>query len=109
MIVQLNFTNKGQAAINLFDNSEIIEIFTRYIKTLTKNYDINTTVPVEDNNNIKEAGTVKVIVDHANCDVEVFFKELGRDIKVPLKKRIGGTNSKLDNVFKVEVKEEVKE
>jgi hypothetical protein len=35
--------------------------------------------------------------------MDAFFKELSRDIKVPLVKRLG---TKLDNVFKTEVVEQ---
>lgn len=45
MRVNLKFTNKGQVAVEKFNNEELIEIFTRYIKTLSKKYDISVTVP----------------------------------------------------------------
>lgn len=102
MRVNLNFTNKGQIAINNFNNCELIEIFTRYINTLTKHYAVDITVPIDVNQNISEEGILKVLLKNVNCDVNTFFKELGRDIKVPLKKRLDG-NGKLDNVFKIEV------
>jgi hypothetical protein len=100
--VNLNFTNKGQVAIDNFNNGEILEIFTRYINTLTKHYAVDITVPVDDNQNIRADGSLKVLLSNVNCDVNTFFKELGRDIKVPLKKRLDGAG-KLDNVFKIEV------
>lgn len=102
MKVNLNFTNKGQIAIDNFDNSELIEIFSRYMKTLTKQFAIETTVPVEANQNISEEGILRVSLANVNCDVNIFFKELGKDIKVPLKKRLD-KNGKLDGVFKLEV------
>lgn len=98
----MNFTTKGQMAIDNFNNGELIEIFTRYMRTLTKHYDIDITVPTDVNQNISEEGNLKVSLKNVNCDVNTFFKELGRDIKVPLKKRFD-TNGKLDNVFKIEV------
>ncbi|OBA01441.1 hypothetical protein A9P44_24410 [Paenibacillus polymyxa] len=100
MRVNLKFTNKGQVAVEKFNNEELIEIFSRYIKTLCKKYDISVTVPEELNGQILEEGTVKVVLDKINCDMDAFFKELSRDIKVPLVKRLG---TKLDNVFKTEV------
>lgn len=102
MRVNLNFTTKGQMAIDNFNNGELIEIFTRYMRTLTKHYDIDITVPTDVNQNISEEGILKVYLKNINCDVNAFFKELGRDIKVPLKKRLD-TNGKLDHVFKIEV------
>ncbi|MNO10349.1 hypothetical protein D3C81_2341560 [compost metagenome] len=56
-------------------------------------------MPVEVNRNIVADGTVIAMAQNVNCDVDTFFKELGRDVKLPLKKRLGG---KLDNVFKTE-------
>jgi hypothetical protein len=100
--IKLNFTNKGQLAIENFNNDELIEIFARYSNTLTKKYSVDVSVPAEENQNITADGTLKVVLDNVNCDVEVFFKELGRDIKVPLKKRLK-QDGKLDNVFKTEV------
>jgi len=97
--VNLNFTAKGQAAIENFDNEELIEIFARYSNTLTKKYTVDVAVPSEDNSNIAADGTLVVLLSNVNCDVETFFKELGRDIKIPLKKRLK-LNEKLDNVFK---------
>ncbi|MEW9701663.1 hypothetical protein [Paenibacillus sp. SI8] len=100
MRVKLNFTNKGKVVIENFNNEELLEIFSRYINTLTKKYAVDVVVPAEDNQTIVEEGTVKVELSNVNCDVETFFKELGRDIKVPLKKR---TDGKLENIFKLEV------
>jgi hypothetical protein len=98
--VNLKFTNKGQVAIENFNNDELIEIFTRYINTLMKKYAVDITVPTEVNQNIAVDGNIKVSLENVKCDVDTFFKELGRDIKIPLKKRIEG---KLDTVFKIEV------
>lgn len=102
MRVNLNFTNKGQNAIGNFDNGELLEIFSRYIKTLTKHYSVDITVPSDINQNIGNDGRLEVFLENVNCDVPTFFKELSRDIKVPLKKRLSGTQN-LDNVFKIEV------
>ncbi|WP_029192286.1 hypothetical protein [Paenibacillus harenae] len=99
--VRLNFTNKGQAAIGKFSNEELLEIFARYSNTLMKKYSIEVTVPAEGNEAIIEKGTLSVYVDKVECDVDTFFKELGRDVKVPLKKRLT-SDEKLDNVFKAE-------
>ncbi|CAH1194583.1 MULTISPECIES: hypothetical protein [Paenibacillus] len=99
MRINMKFTTKGKAAIENFNNEELLEIFARYIKTLTKKYDIEVDVPLEVNQNIVGDGTVIAMAQNVKCDVDTFFKELGRDIKVPLKKRLGG---KLDNVFKTE-------
>nr|WP_205516772.1 hypothetical protein [Paenibacillus sp. SYP-B3998] len=96
----MNFTNKGKVVIENFNNEELLEIFGRYINTLTKKYAVDVTVPVEANQAIVADGNFKVILSNVKCDVETFFKELGRDIKVPLKKR---TDGKLENVFKIEV------
>jgi hypothetical protein len=100
VVVSLNFTVKGKIAIENFTNDELVEIFTRYINTLTKKYAIDVSVPPEDNQDIIARGAIKVLLKNVNCDVDVFFKELGRDIKIPLKKRLDG---KLDNVFKTEM------
>ncbi|MNF14135.1 hypothetical protein D3C80_2162300 [compost metagenome] len=54
------------------------------------------------NQDIKAEGTLKVSLTNVNCDIHTFFKELGRDIKVPLKKRLD-ESGKLDNVFKIDV------
>ncbi|MFH5184662.1 hypothetical protein ACHHV8_19540 [Paenibacillus sp. TAB 01] len=102
MRVNLKFTNRGQIAIDNFNNGELIEIFTRYIHTLTKRYDVVISVPADVNQDIKAEGTLKVLLDNVNCDINTFFKELGRDIKVPLKKRLD-ESGKLDNVFKIDV------
>jgi len=101
MKINLNFTNKGQAAISKFNNEELLEIFARYSNTLMKKYSIEVTVPAEGNEAIIERGKLSVYVDKIECDVETFFKELGRDVKVPLKKRLT-PEDKLDNVFKAE-------
>lgn len=100
MRINLNFTNKGQVAIGNFSNEELIEIFSRYMNTLTKKYNIDIIVPVEVNQNIVTDNSLIVMAENVKCDVEVFFKELGRDIKIPLKKRLEG---KLDTVFKTEI------
>jgi len=99
MNVNLKFTNNGKTAIGHFTNDELLEIFKRYANTLTKKYDISVSVPHELNPSISEAGALKVSVTNVNCDMDAFFKELGKDIKVPLKKRLGG---KLDTVFTAE-------
>lgn len=99
MRVNLKFTSKGKAAIENFSNEELLEIFARYIKTLTKKYDIEVDVPLEVNQSIVADGIIIAMAQNVKCDAEAFFKELGRDIKVPLKKRLGG---KLENVFKIE-------
>jgi hypothetical protein len=98
--MKLKFTPKGQIAIENFNNEELIEIFARYSNTLTKKYSVDVSVPAEMNSNIVEDGSIQVVLENVDCDVDTFFKELGRDIKVPLKKRLEG---KLDNVFKTEV------
>jgi hypothetical protein len=101
MKMNLNFTNKGQAAIGNFNNEELLEIFARYSNTLMKKYSIEVTVPAEGNDAIVDKGKLVVLVDNVECDVDTFFKELGRDVKVPLKKRLS-PEDKLDNVFKAE-------
>ncbi|AEI39384.1 hypothetical protein [Paenibacillus mucilaginosus] len=98
MNIHLNFTNKGQAAIANFNNDELLEIFRRYMNTLTKKYAVDVKVPSETNQSIVEDGVLKVELSNIDCNVDAFFRELGTDIKVPLKKRIG--EGKLDNVFK---------
>lgn len=103
MKINLKFTNKGKIAIENFNNEELLEIFARYIKTLTKKYDIEVDVPIEVNQNIVHDGAVIATAKNVNCDAETFFKELSRDVKVPLKKRLGG---KLENVFKIEITEQ---
>jgi hypothetical protein len=102
MKVNLNFTNKGQAAITKFSNEELLEIFARYSNTLMKKYSIEVKVPEQGNDAIVDRGVLSVNVDKVECDVETYFKELGRDVKVPLKKRLT-SDEKLDNVFKIEV------
>ncbi|WP_238650172.1 hypothetical protein [Paenibacillus piscarius] len=102
MRINMKFTSKGKAAIENFNNDELLEIFARYIKTLTKKYDIEVDIPHEVNQNIVGDGAVVAIAQNVKCDADTFFKELGRDIKVPLKKRLGG---KLENVFKTEIVE----
>ena len=101
MRINLNFTNKGQAAIAKFTNEELLEIFARYSNTLMKKYSIDVSVQEEGNEAIVDKGVLTVSVDNVECDVETFFKELGRDVKVPLKKRLT-QEEKLDNVFKAE-------
>jgi len=96
--IKLSFTTKGKVAIENFTNEELIEIFTRYSNTLTKKYTVDITVPSDVNQSITADGILKMRVENVNCDIDIFFRELGRDIKVPFKKRSGGT---LDNVFKV--------
>lgn len=98
MRINLSFTVKGKVAIDNFTNDELIEIFTRYTNTLTKKYAIDVLIPVDSNQSISAEGAVQVVLDNVKCDIDVFFRELGRDLKVPLKKRLSGT---LDNVFKV--------
>lgn len=102
MKINMKFTSKGKVAIENFNNEELLEIFARYIKTLSKKYDIEVDIPLEDNQNIVGDGAVIANANNVKCDVESFFKELSRDIKVPLKKRLGG---KLENVFKTEISE----
>lgn len=94
----MNFTNQGQTAIEKFNNDELLEIFTRYSKTLTKKYSVDVTVPEDINQDIIVDRVLKISLENVECDAITFLKELGRDIKVPLKKRLGG---KLDNVFKI--------
>lgn len=103
MKINMKFTSKGKVAIENFNNEELLEIFARYIKTLSKKYDIEVDVPLDENQNIVGDGAVIATAKNVKCDVETFFKELGRDIKVPLKKRLGG---KLENVFKTEITEQ---
>ncbi|MBD2867986.1 hypothetical protein [Paenibacillus arenilitoris] len=99
MKMNLHFTNKGRAAIGKFSNEELLEIFGRYSNTLMKKYAIEVTVPAEGNEEVVERGVLTVLIDQVECDVDTFFKELGRDVKVPLKKRLND-DEKLDNVFK---------
>ncbi|TCZ76530.1 hypothetical protein E0485_13075 [Paenibacillus albiflavus] len=98
MRINLNFTNKGRVAIGNYTNDELLEIFTRYIKTLSKHYAIDVFIPAEDNTKIVEEGILKVTAENVQCDPIAFFKELGRDVKVPFKKR---HPEKLDAVFKI--------
>jgi hypothetical protein len=99
--INLRFTTKGKIAIENFENEELIEIFTRYSNTLTKSkHAADISIPVEVNQNIAHEGVLQLSLANVKCDVETLFKELGRDIKVPLKKRLEG---KLDNVFKIEI------
>ncbi|MBP1990340.1 hypothetical protein [Paenibacillus eucommiae] len=100
MRIHLKFTTKGKIAIENFENAELIEIFTRYSHTLTKKHLVDIYVPVEANQNIVADGMLIVLIENVKCDVDTLFKELGRDIKVPLKKRLDG---KLDTVFKTEI------
>ncbi len=99
MNIKLNFTAKGKIAIANFSNEELIELFTRYSNTLTKKYAVDISIPVALNENIVSDGVIKLVLANVECDIDVFFRELGRDIKVPLKKRLGVA---LDNVFKLE-------
>jgi hypothetical protein len=101
--VNLKFSTKGQTAIKNFENDEIIEIFGRYSNTLTKKYMVSISVPTDVNQNIVENGAITILLDNVECDVDTFFRELGRDIKVPLKKRFEG---KLDTIFKTEIIEQ---
>ncbi|MCE5173583.1 hypothetical protein LQV63_30600 [Paenibacillus profundus] len=100
MKINLVFTNKGKTAIEKFNNEELIEIFARYSKTLAKHYPIDVTVPTELNQNIVAEGVITVLAENVKCDAVIFFKELARDIKIPLNKRLGG---KLDTVYKIVV------
>jgi hypothetical protein len=102
MRVNLNFTNKGRVAITNFSNDELIEIFTRYIKTLSKHYPIDVSIPIEENQDIVGEGVLKVIAENVDCDATAFFKELGRDVRVPFRKRHA---EKLDNVYKIVIVE----
>ncbi|MEX2462023.1 MAG: hypothetical protein WD469_12155 [Paenibacillaceae bacterium] len=102
MKINLKFSAKGQIAIKNFENDEILEIFTRYSNTLKKKYMVDVNVPADINQRIIEDGILTMILENVECDIETFYRELGRDIKVPLKKRFDG---KLDNLFKIEVME----
>jgi hypothetical protein len=101
--INLKFSAKGQIAIKNFENDEILEIFTRYSNTLKKKYMLDLNVPADVNQNIVSEGNLTLLLDNVECDIDTFFRELGRDIKVPLKKRFDG---KLDNLFKMEVLEQ---
>jgi hypothetical protein len=100
MKVELWFTADGQLAINEFENHEIIESFSRHMKTLTKKYMVFPSVPLVDNSDIASAGVLKVMLEKKSVDVDPFFRELGRDMKNPLNKRFDG---KLGNIFKTKV------
>lgn len=58
MKINMKFTSKGKVAIENFNNEELLEIFARYIKTLSKKYDIEVDVPLEANQNIVGDGAV---------------------------------------------------
>ncbi|GGG16602.1 hypothetical protein [Paenibacillus abyssi] len=98
--VELWFTAQGQLAINEFENHELIESFSRHMKTLTKKYMIVTSVPLDDNQDIASAGVLNVLLETKSLEVDMFFRELGRDMKNPLNKRFDG---KLGNIFKAKV------
>lgn len=100
MKIQLCFTAHGQKAINEFENHELIESFSRHMKTLTKKYTVITSVPLIDNQNIVSTGVLNVICDAESKEANMFFKELARDMKSPLNKRITG---KLGNIFNAKV------
>ncbi|MBP1156489.1 MULTISPECIES: hypothetical protein [unclassified Paenibacillus] len=100
MKVQLWFTAQGQQAINEFENDELIESFSRHMKTLTKKYMVLTSVPLDENQDIASAGVLNVILEKKSTEVDMFFRELGRDMKNPLNKRFDG---KLGNIFKTKM------
>lgn len=100
MKFQLCFTAHGQKAINEFENHELIESFSRHMKTLTKKYTVVTSVPPSDNQNIATAGLLNVTCVAEAKEANLFFKELARDMKSPLNKRVEG---KLGNIFNVKV------
>ena len=100
MKVQLWFTAQGQQAINEFENEELIESFSRHMKTLTKKYMVVTSVPLDANEDIVSAGVMNVQVESKSGEVDTFFRELGRDMKNPLNKRFDG---KLGNIFNAKV------
>jgi hypothetical protein len=100
MKVELWFTADGKKAINEFENHELIESFSRHMKTLTKKYMVIPTVPLGENRDIASAGVLKVQLDKKSVDVALFFRELGRDMKNPLNKRFEG---KLGNIFKMKL------
>lgn len=102
MEMKLVFTNKGKNAIDNFKNDELIEVFSRYSKTLMKKYDLVISVPSEVNPDISADGSLNVQLEDVKCNVDTFFKELARDVKVPLKKRLVAGET-LDSVFKTEV------
>ena len=98
MRFQLCFTAHGQKAINEFENHELLESFSRHMKTLTKKYTVVTSVPVHDNQDIASAGVLHVICEAEIKEANLFFKELARDMRNPLNKRVAG---KLGNIFNV--------
>lgn len=98
MKIKVIFTPKGKIAIENFTDEELIEIFIRYSNTLRKKYEVDINLPLDENQKVIEDGVIMVTLSNINCDVVAFFKELGRDLKVPLKKRLNGN---LDNVFKI--------
>jgi hypothetical protein len=100
MKVELWFTAQGQQAINEFENHELIESFSRHMKTLTKKYRVVTSVRLDDNLDIASAGVLNVQLETKTADVVMFFRELERDMKNPLNKRFDG---KLGNIFKTKV------
>lgn len=100
MKVELRFTAQGQQAIKAFENHEIIESFSRHMKTLAKKYMVITTVPLDDNPDIVSAGLLNVLLETKSGDAHQFFRELGRDMRNPLNKRFDG---KLGSIFKVKL------
>jgi hypothetical protein len=100
MKIQLCFTAHGQKAINEFENHELIESFSRHMKTLTKKYTVITSVPLMDNQDIALAGVLNVNCEAETNEANMFFRELARDMKSPLNKRITG---KLGNIFNAKV------
>jgi hypothetical protein len=103
MKVELWFTAQGQQAINEFENHEIIESFSRHMKTLTKKYNVVTSVPLDENQDIASAGVLNVLLEKRSEEMDMYFRELGRDMKNPLKKRYDG---QLGNIFKTKVVKE---
>lgn len=73
MKVELWFTPQGQQAINEFENHELIESFTRHMKTLTKKYMVLTSVPLDENQDIASAGVLNVLVQTKSVEVDMFF------------------------------------
>ncbi|MCZ8514724.1 hypothetical protein O9H85_20295 [Paenibacillus filicis] len=100
MKVELWFTTQGKQAINEFENHELIESFSRHMKTLMKKYMVVTSVPLDDNQDIASAGVLNVQLETKSVEVDMFFRELDRDMKNPLNKRFDG---KLGNIFKAKV------
>lgn len=74
MKINMKFTSKGKVAIENFNNEELLEIFARYIKTLSKKYDIEVDVPLDENQNIVGDGAVIATAKNVKCDVETFSK-----------------------------------